>query len=114
MTKALTSAFAASTHRDQKPAFFSWDCSAVYRGRTLASSGASIRMAAIGQLLSETKAGYAASYTYDANGNRLTKTLNGVRSRIGEQWSGDFAHLRLRGSGDEHHLPGWGREHFRV
>ncbi|MBC6969239.1 MAG: hypothetical protein DWB60_04605, partial [Armatimonadetes bacterium] len=29
-------------------------------------------------MLSETKAGYAASYTYDANGNRLTKTLNGV------------------------------------
>ncbi len=33
----------------------------------------------IGQLTSETKSsGYAASYSYDANGNRLTRTVNGV------------------------------------
>lgn len=33
----------------------------------------------IGQLTSETKSsGYSASYSYDANGNRLSRTLNGV------------------------------------
>jgi YD repeat-containing protein len=33
----------------------------------------------IGQLTSETKSsGYSGSYTYDANGNRLTRTVNGV------------------------------------
>lgn len=30
------------------------------------------------QLLSEARSGYLCSYTYDGNGNRLTKTLNGV------------------------------------
>src|SRR5947209_2657675 len=30
------------------------------------------------QLLSEGRVGYLAQYTYDGNGNRLTKTLNGV------------------------------------
>ena len=29
-----------------------------------------------GQLASESRAGYSVSYTFDANGNRLTKTLN--------------------------------------
>lgn len=36
---------------------------------------------AIGQLTSETKSGgttYSGSYTYDANGNRLTRTVNGI------------------------------------
>ncbi|ARU42344.1 hypothetical protein CCB80_14780 [Armatimonadetes bacterium Uphvl-Ar1] len=34
---------------------------------------------AIGQLTSESKSsGYSAAYTYDANGNRLTRTVNGV------------------------------------
>ena len=32
----------------------------------------------IDQLTSESRTGYSASYTYDANGNRLTKTLAGV------------------------------------
>src|SRR5690242_4743564 len=31
-----------------------------------------------GQLMSESSPGYSAAYTYDANGNRLTKTLNNV------------------------------------
>ena len=32
----------------------------------------------IDQLLSEARTGYSASYTYDDNGNRATKTLGGV------------------------------------
>jgi RHS repeat-associated protein len=32
----------------------------------------------IDQLTSESRTGYAASYTYDANGNRLTRTVNSV------------------------------------
>lgn len=31
-----------------------------------------------GQLASEVRTGYDCAYTYDANGNRLTKTLNGT------------------------------------
>lgn len=38
---------------------------------------------AIGQLTSEVKSnGYAGSYTYDANGNRLTRTVNGITEAI--------------------------------
>ena len=39
-----------------------------------------------GQLASESRPGYSCSYTYDANGNRLTKTLNGV-DMLPKNWS---------------------------
>lgn len=32
----------------------------------------------IDQLLSESRPGYGGTYTYDGNGNRLTRTVNGV------------------------------------
>ncbi len=35
---------------------------------------------AIDELNSEVTSGYNCSYTYDNNGNRLTKTLNGVQT----------------------------------
>ena len=31
-----------------------------------------------GQLTSEVRSGYNVAYTYDANGNRISKTVNGV------------------------------------
>ena len=33
---------------------------------------------AAGQLTSEVRSGYNVAYTYDANGNRISKTVNGV------------------------------------
>ncbi len=50
------------------------------RQGTEASGGATTTYTydAIDQLLSESRTGFAASYTYDANGNRATKTLGGV------------------------------------
>ncbi len=49
----------------------------------------------MGQLTSEVRAGYSAQYAYDANGNRLSKTVNGVS----ESYSYDSADKLLAVSG---------------
>lgn len=54
------------------------------------------------QLLTEAWTGYAASYTYDANGNRSTKALNGAESLVNP--SATLVH-RVRDD-QEHHLVG--------